>query len=306
MNKVLFFILIVFLLLAMNLTGLAQEGDEEETDKMKDDLALIGFGAKKESKYYRNFYESFYKEDLIPEASLIKNEEIRSLNIYFRVSYNEKKKPDTIGYYTTKRDKEAGIAVTKLTQYVSMDGQPFYLIKYEYDDRTGLLRTKTYKGLRGGTVGYYEYTWDEKTKMLTKLERYGLTSFLHKMELKSFFVFKWKEGNLVSLKLFNKRKLPIERYVFVDGLNVKEKQSLKPDFKELAIGNLKIDIRYLKMYERFRVGSTQERTYYIKYEFIDNRLIERIFNDDNILLEEKVHSNIPKVEEDSETLPPTE
>ncbi|MDH5680851.1 MAG: hypothetical protein OEZ36_04635, partial [Spirochaetota bacterium] len=77
---------------------------------------------------------------------------------------------------------------------------------------------------------------------------------------------------------------------------VNMKQPLSTDIPEFAIGNNRIFIGNLKRYDRFKVGSDKEKSYYIEYKAEGSGLVEEKYNSDGVLLEERHHKELPKSE----------
>ena len=261
--------------------GFAQEGPERDPLDMKSG----------KSQYFKIFQENIYQEDQFVEE--VKDK--AKASSYFRVFFNDRKKPETAGFYTTKVDSDTRQKIVKLTQHVNRDRIPYYLITYKYSEEDAdLIKSKVFKNLSGKVLSTYNYLWDIKTKKLLKLERYGLTPYLNQMELKSFYEMKWNGEKLKTISFYGKSKMPVEKYTFSDSVNLK--QPLTTDIPEFAIGNNRIYIGNLKRYDRFKVGSDKEKTYYIEYKTEGSGMVEEKYNSDGVLLEEKHHKELPKSE----------
>ncbi len=249
-------------------------------------------------KYYKIFKEHFYKED--EPLQEINESEVKEEESFFVARYNEKNKLLSIGYYQKTGESKAEQTLS-LTQYVNIDGIPYYYVTYTYNNKDQLVK-KEYKDQNDKLIAYHKYSWHDRTNLLVKVEKFGKTSFLGKMELKSYNKYTWEsESKLKTFTFYGKNLLPIEKYYL--NVNPDTGENKSPNY---LVGNNKISMFVLSKYERFRVGSKKEkRQYYVTYEQKDNLLFQKKYNHDDVLVEEKPPINIPQREE-ADVPPPTD
>lgn len=258
-----------------------------------------------ESKYFKKFEESLYSDDRFLEE--IKKEDIKKVRKFYRVFYKssddpeQESKPETVGFYMKKNDRENNVEITQLSQHVNMDHIPFHIITYKYsEENEDLVQTKIFKNIHGRVVGSYSYYWDEKTKKLIKIERYGITPYLYQMELKNFHEIAWNKENpdkLSSMTFYGKGKKIIEQYHFQKEAKIEGK--LKSPIPEHGVGNKQMFIGYLSRYERFKAENSKEKSYYILYKNVDGGLLEEKYNPDGVLLHEKLYRNLNQTKENN-------
>ena len=255
-----------------------------------DPLDLLGGG----SKYYRSLKENLYKTD----EFLNEIEDRGSRSAYYRVFFNGQNFPETVGYYMKKASEEENVEKTELVQQVNLGLRPYYTIKYEYnqEDET-LVRTKYYKDYHGRMVEYYLYHWDFKTRRLKKLEIFEKARSFNEQRLKSYYIMEWdKEGGLEGLSYYDKGRMVVERYQFKKGLSGEDE--LKSEYPEYGIGNHQVKIEYLERYDRYKKRGKKEREYHMEFKRSGQNLLVEKYNQDGILVFEKLYQGLGGLEEE--------
>ncbi len=266
------FILFISLIFVIS-SGYGQVNKPSSGDISKDGKVV--------TKYYKLFYEYFYGEDM-PDHEIVKEDELLEEPSYFIAKY-EKGKLLKIGYYTRTGDIPEERALT-LSQYVNSDGLAYYYIIYEYNEKKQLIK-KEFRDNYDKTVERYDFFYDFRDK-LEKIEKWGKTPFLGKMELKGVNKFTWKKGEANQIETFtfyNKDLLPVERYYFI-----KNPQHPWESDQQYLVGNNKISILVISQYDRYRTGNKDKLLYFIRYERDNEKnIIQRRYNHDKVLVEKR-------------------
>ena len=246
------------------------------------------------SKYYRGLKENLYKTD----EFLNEIEDPKSRRAYYRVFFNGQNFPQTVGYYMKKESGDERVEKTELVQQVNLGLRPYYTIKYEYnqEDET-LVRTKYYKDYHGRMVEYYLYHWDFKTRRLKKLEIFEKARSLNEQRLKSYYIMEWdSEGGLEGLNYYDRGRMVVERYQFKKGLDWAKE--LKSEYPEYGIGNHQVKIEYLERYDRYKKRGKKEREYHMEFKRSGENLLVEKYNQDGILVFEKLYQGLGGMEEE--------
>lgn len=237
--------------------------------------------------YYKRFKEIFYNPTNDEFAEDLAKDTLSGEAQFFAVKLNEENKPLSVGYYTKGENTET--QTLKLTQYVNFERLPYYYLTYSYNDKSQVIK-KEFKDQNDAVIAYYQYTYHKRTGELEKVEKFGKTPYLGKMEMKSYGEFKWEGENLKTFTFYNKQKNPVEKYTF----NTNPEKGENKDPINL-VGNNEISKFVLNKYERYRVGTKNfERSYWVQYSTKDNMLLQEKFNHDDVLIEEAAPIEIPQ------------
>ncbi len=260
-------------------------------------------------KFYRTIKEHFFKEDeFISENNEIAdnqfdlvNTDEKSIDKFYAVQYRkvgEKDQPLSVTYY--KRNKEKN--TLSRMEVANFENLHYYSMNYVYEN--GLLVKKMLKDQNNIVTYEYRYFYDERTVKKTeaaegsdptkrpvrKVEKWGRPEYRGALELKSFKDFTWDGENLKTLDYHDKSRRLVERYTF--------KKSPDPDDSrqnpEYLVGNNKISLLVIEnydlvidRYERFKLSPKKagERSFYVIYDDKDDKILQKIYNDDNVLIE---------------------
>ena len=272
---------VILIISLMSLTGLFY--GQIEPAETGEPTPPTGAEVKKKDnvEYNKQFKEHFHKED-----EFLLNADPKKDSSFFMIK-KKKGKVIRVGYYT-KRQREGSESDTLiLTQYSNFEGLPFYYLKYSYN-ADNLLSKKEFKDEHDNVIAFYKYFW--KKKELVRLEKWGKTKYLRKMELKSYNVYKWNGKQLLTFSFFNKTRRIVEKYHFTK--NPGEGENVDPVF---LVGNNRISMFVLKKYERFKEsGKNRERSFYVTYKTEGNKMLQEKYNHDDVLIEEVPPIEIPQ------------
>ncbi len=260
-------------------------------------------------KFYRTIKEHFYKEDEfisenneIPDNQFeIVNTDEKAIDKFYAVQFRkvgEKDQPISVSYY--KRNKEKN--TLNRVEVANFENHHYYSINYDYEN--GLLTKKMLKDRNNVVAHEYRYTYDERIKKgdngadgndpskrpVRKVEKWGRPEYRGDLELKSYKEFTWDGGNLKTLDYYDKSRRLVERYTFKKSPDPYDSRQ-NPEY---LVGNNKVSLLVIEnydlvidKYERFKLNPTKagERSFYVIYENKDDKILQKIYNDDNVLIE---------------------
>ncbi|GMT49322.1 MAG: hypothetical protein IEMM0008_0861 [bacterium] len=297
--KILQYTLAMVFIINFAILSVAQT-DNNETKTAKEIVA---------PKFYRTIKEHFFKEDeFISENNEIAdnqfdivNTDEKAIDKFYAVQYKKiggKDRPVSVSYY--KRNKEKN--TLNRVEAANFENLHYYSINYVYEN--GLLLKKMLKDQNNMVTYEYRYFYDERAikktgatesddstkKPIRKVEKWGRPEYRGELELKSYKEFTWDGGNLKTLDYHDKSRRLVERYTF--------KKSPDPDDSrqnpEYLVGNNKISLLVIEnydlvidRYERFKLNPNKvgERSFYVIYDDKDDKILQKIYNDDNVLIE---------------------